>query len=167
MGTSKSVDQFTAKMAKAGANITRERRAIVTDGALASKDTVVEAAKRATGGSMRLSNVGRNGSRLGARYDLKGRANPTALVKATGAWQIRDSSLSGGPTSAHTIPKAVGPRGRARKRLLLPDGSIRRRVEHPGSDRADYFAQAQLKMTRTVPTIMATRTVRTVLSAFH
>lgn len=166
MGTSKSVDQFTAKLAKAGANITKERRAIVMDGALASKDTVIEAARKATGGSMRLSNVGRNGSRLGARFDLKGRANPTALVKATGAWQIRDSSLSGGPTADHEIPRP-NRRGQRKALMLVPGETWRRRVHHSGSDRGDYFAAAQLKMTRTVPTIMATRTVRTVLSAFH
>lgn len=52
-----------------------------------------------SGGDSALSNVGRRGgARVGARYDMKGTTNPTALIYATGPLHLLDN-----PTRAHLI----------------------------------------------------------------
>ena len=75
---------------------------------------VVTTAARASiaagsGGDSYLSNVG-SGARVGARYDIKGTQNPTALIRATGPLHLLDN-----PTSPHRIT-AKQRRGRRRNR---------------------------------------------------
>lgn len=53
----------------------------------------------ATGGSMRLSGVGRKGARVGARFQMEGGlGEPAALIKATGPLQLIERD-----TAAHSI----------------------------------------------------------------
>lgn len=80
--------------------------------------------------SGRLRGVGKSGSKVGVRYDLKG--DGRAEVKATG----KGFQLIERDTKAHPI----GPKkARARKQtgrgggVKLPDGSVRRTVKHPGT----------------------------------
>lgn len=98
-----------------------------------------------SGGDNILSNVGR-GAKVGARYDVKGVQNPSALVRATGPLHLLDW-----PTSPHQITSKVK-KGRSRasrgafynalfggeggfanvKPMRTPYGP-RYRVSHPGT----------------------------------
>lgn len=98
-----------------------------------------------SGGDNRLSNVGR-GARVGARYDVRGTQNPTALVYATGPLHLLDN-----PTRPHQItPKVKKGRSRASRaafynaifggeggfgsaRPLRTPYGPRYRVQHPGT----------------------------------
>lgn len=97
--------------------------------------------------SRRLRNVGKAGARLGVTYDIKGAGNPTALIRATGPWQLGVES----PTKAHVIqPRGVGGSRAARSStsalfdgkpfgspsLLFNDGEHRHGVFHPGTTSA-------------------------------
>jgi hypothetical protein len=71
---------------------------------------LVRAEIRAATGDMRLSGVGRKGARVGAKYDVMGTRNPTALIKATGPMQLIERNTS---------PHGIQPRGyRVSKRWL-------------------------------------------------
>ena len=76
-------------------------------------------------GDGRLSGVGKKGAKVGARYDVKGSTNPTALITATGPMQLIERD-----TKAHTIPK---PRRRGRKRYAVIDGHAYASAQHPGT----------------------------------
>lgn len=76
-------------------------------------------------GDMRLSGVGRRGAKVGAKFDIKGTTNPTALITATGPLHFIERD-----TAPHTIPRT---RRRGRKRYVAFDGGVYSRVEHPGT----------------------------------
>ena len=85
----------------------------------------------ATGGDSRLSGVGRRGARVGARFDVKGTRNPTALVRATGPQHLLEHD-----TKTHTITPRKRRRGKAkgaRGALRLADGEFRASAMHPGT----------------------------------
>lgn len=113
---------------------------------------VVTTAARASiaagsGGDSALSNVGRGGAKVGARFDVKGTQNATALIRGTGPLHLLDN-----PTGPHVIvPKGLR-KGRSKssrgafynalfgggsgfgaaKPLRTPYGP-RYRVQHPGT----------------------------------
>ena len=102
--------------------------------------------RTATGGDMRLSGVGRRGARLGVRYDVKGRINPSALIRVTGPYHLAEHD-----TSAHDIPRA----NRRRKKILkFPDGGYARTARHPGSRGRQPFARAVAATRGDVPRII-------------
>lgn len=78
---------------------------------------------RAVSGDMRLSGVGRRGARIGARYDVKGTSNPTALIRATGPVHLIERRTGG-----HDI----APRSKKRRAVSF-NGIARRHVHHPGT----------------------------------
>lgn len=83
--------------------------AAVNKGALAAKNAINAQLGRKIP-SRRLRNVGKNGSKLSVRYDVRGEKNPTALVRAIGPWQIIEDG-----TKPHIIlPKSVGKGGRGK-----------------------------------------------------
>jgi hypothetical protein len=110
-----------------------------------------------SGGDSALSNVGRRGggARVGARYDIKGTDNVTALVRATGPLHLLDN-----PTAPHRISARVA-KGRSRasraafynaifgggsgygtaKPLRTPYGP-RYSVQHPGTKGKRTFWRA-------------------------
>jgi hypothetical protein len=82
--------------------------------------------RTATGGDMKMSGVGKNGAKIGARYGVKGKVNPTGRITATGkAFPLLDRD-----TDPHAIPK---PRRRRKKVLRFADGNFRASVRHPGT----------------------------------
>jgi len=81
---------------------------------------------RSATGDMRLSGVGKRGARVGAKFDIKGSTNPTALITATGPMQLIERD-----TSPHRIPRARG--GRARRRYVVVDGHPYASANHPGT----------------------------------
>ena len=103
--------------------------------------------RSATGGDNRLSGVGARGARVGARYDVKGTSNPTAIIRATGPLHIIE----------HTMPPhQITPRGRRRakrgnrflsgaKVLHMSNGGYAASAEHPGSPAKKPFERGYLK----------------------
>jgi hypothetical protein len=80
---------------------------------------------RAATGDNRLSGVGRRGARVGAKYDVSGGTNPTAVIRATGPLHLIDRD---------TDPHTIAPRKRrGAKALRLANGSFAASVRHPGT----------------------------------
>ena len=94
---------------------------------------------RAVTGDMRLSGVGRRGARVGARYDVKGTVNPTAIIMATGPLHFVEH-----PTESHDIAPRRRKKGK-KGALRLRDGSYARRVLHPGTQPSRPFERGYMK----------------------
>lgn len=126
----------------------------IRQGALAVT-TAIRAEIRADTGDMRLSGVGRRGARVGARFDVKGTVNPTAIVTATGPLHLIERS---------TQPHPITPRGRrvskrwqnaaakgkadpskpiylAGAKALHFDGRFSMSAQHPGTGAKRPFAR--------------------------
>jgi hypothetical protein len=98
--TPQGLGEFAIKAAAfANVGVPAANRAAVNAAALLAKQAAEASIRAGSGGDMVLSNVGRSketrgaGSRakVGARYDIKGVKNPTALVYATGPLHILDN----------------------------------------------------------------------------
>ena len=102
-----SVADLAKGLSKAATAIGTSQTAAVSSGALKAKRAIEGTRDKATGGDGRLSGVGRRGAKLGVRYDVKDGAKPTAVVKATGPWQLieRDTKSAG----------VIRPKGRRRR----------------------------------------------------
>lgn len=84
----------------------RANRDAVSRAALTIKGSVMTQIARTTGGSMKLSGVGKKGSKVGVRYNVRGYyGNVTAIVSATGALHLLERD-----TKAHEIPRGFGSR---------------------------------------------------------
>lgn len=120
-GGALTLGQFAVKMATFTAELSPAMTAATGKAALRVTSSVRDVTRADSGGDMRLSGVGRRGARVGARYDVKGRANPVALVRATGPM--------------HLLERGAGPhmiRARRGRFLSTPYGP-RRSVHHPGA----------------------------------
>ena len=122
MGTV-TLAQFSAQLAALPNAIRAAQRQAVSKGALAITQDIRAQISAATGGSNRLTGVGRRGARVGARYDVKGSVNPTALIRATGPMHLLERGRRGG--------YEVRPRGRRKRAALRFDGQYAA-VTHPG-----------------------------------
>jgi hypothetical protein len=102
--------------------------------------------RSASGGDNRLSGVGKRGARVGAKYDVKGTVNPTAIIKAIGPLHFLEHD-----TSPHEIrPRALRGRG-SRKRftgnraLKFKNGLFAASAQHPGTGAKRPFEKGYLK----------------------
>jgi hypothetical protein len=76
--------------------------------ALAAKMAVLAQLGPATGGDLKLSGVGKKGAQVGVRYGVLASGNPSALVRATGPFQLIERDTKAGPR----------PRNRVRRNAL-------------------------------------------------
>lgn len=91
MGTSKSPAELAAKLAKAGVVVEGQNRPAVEASAMAYKVALLETGRRDSGGDLRLSRWGRNGTKLNAGYDVRGRGAVVSAVvepRPKGAWKV-------------------------------------------------------------------------------
>lgn len=125
------------RLTSAGLQLSRVQRPAVDKAALVLV-TAGRAGIKSMAPSGRMSNVGRSGSKVGARYDVKGTNNPSALMRATGSVHLLERK-----TKAHPIaPKARRARG-GRATIRFADGSFRRGpVSHPGTSGKHGFGRA-------------------------
>lgn len=89
-------------------------------------------------GDGRMSGVGRNGAKVGARYDVaKGTgADVSGKVSKTGPVH-----LLANPTKAHAIPRQ---RARGRRRVLaIPGIGVRASANHPGTKGKDTWGRGR------------------------
>jgi hypothetical protein len=117
----KSAADVAKRMQQVGEAARKAQNISVTRAAMAMK--VVHLAGLAQDvPSGRLRNVGKGGAKVGVRYKLHGTsASPTAIVEATGPWQIINN-----PAVAHVIvPKK-------KKALHFGSSLFRASVQHPG-----------------------------------
>ena len=93
-----------------------------------------------------MSGVGKRGAKLGASFDVRGGANPTGYVRATGPWQLIEND-----TKARRIPKISGKRARKRNVLKIPGVGFRASANHPGTKGKRPWAKAMPLAAKTVP----------------
>lgn len=142
---------ISKRMGKLEREVRGAQRAAVNRASLELKKATEAEIKRIAP-SMRMSGVGRKrgGARVGVRYDIKGKDNPTSIVKAYGPLHLLERD-----TKAHPIfVRAETARGRGSARinlerrlgqafggvgayrfgvLKLAEGVFRRIVQHPGT----------------------------------
>jgi hypothetical protein len=111
----------------------------VQKGALLVTRAIRAEIREATGGDNRLSGVGRRGARVGARYDVKGQVNPTAIVYATGPLHLIEHD-----TEPHDIQARNRRRG-GTSTMRFADGRFSRTAEHPGTTGSRPFEKGYLK----------------------
>lgn len=139
MGTSKSSKQLVTKITKAQKELT-SNAAAMNKVAFAAKTILLGELGSAVGSDLKLSGVGKSGVKLGVRYDVKGRTNATALLKATGPWQLIERD---------TKPHTIRPRSRRRKagkKALAINGEVRASAQHPGTRGKEPWAKGRRKV---------------------
>lgn len=123
MGVSYSAAQAANKLRSFAGDLDKLSDQGLSAAALEFTGAVRRAYKGRTGGDGRLSGVGRNGARVGARFDKRG---GNMVVRATGP-----AHLIEGDTKAHRItPKK---RRASRKRAIATPYGPRSSVQHPGT----------------------------------
>lgn len=101
------------RLGRVSSEMQRAQRTSVGSGSLALRRSV-EHERNRVAPSGRLRNVGRSGAKLGVRYDIKGTRNPTALIRATGPWQIIENNTSPHVIVAKRLGRGQGRTSRAR-----------------------------------------------------
>lgn len=141
-----SVDQLGPDIARImgniGTSVERGRVGTVGKAALGAKK-VHESSIRAIVGDMHMSGVGKSGSRVGVRYDMRTSAGgASAVIKATGPLHLIERNTAG-----RVIRSRHGGRGRPRRGFIGPVGTsggqravlnipgigYRRSARHPGT----------------------------------
>lgn len=118
MGRSSSPADLTRKIRQAGGAINGAARDGVFKSALLVKASVMSELR-----TTRLSGVGKRGAKVGVRFNVRGRTNPTVLIGATGPFHLIERD-----TRAHTItPK------RKRRAIVIPGVGPRAYAKHPGT----------------------------------
>lgn len=130
-----TVAQFAARTLRAPFILRETERKMVQAAALSVTTAVRAEIASATHGTNRLSGVGRRGAKVGVGYDMKGSANPTALVRARGPLHLIESN-----TAAHPIrPRKRGKRVLANQASGF--GPVASVANHPGTTGKHPFAK--------------------------
>lgn len=115
-------------MVRLGVEVTKAERTSVGQAALKAKTIHVGFLRQATGGDLRMSGVGRNGTRVNARYDTTRAGN--AVVYARGPVHLLER-----PSKPHEIIVRSKQRRRrsysGAKALGVPGRPVAK-VQHPG-----------------------------------
>jgi hypothetical protein len=111
MGTSRSVDELAKKMVAAGTGLVRNNGDAVAAMANGYKNAVLDQARKDSGGDLKLSRWGKNGTKLNAGYDVKGGAQASALLRPrpAGPWRV----LEDGARPHLIVPGLTRRQGRA------------------------------------------------------
>lgn len=139
MPQTQTFGQFAVKMATFAAELQPMMTTATAKAALLVTNSVRDQTRADSGGDMRLSGVGRRGARVGARYDVRGGRNPTALVRATGPMQLLEL-----PTRPHLIRPQ-------RKRAILTPGGARAYAHHPGTSGKRTWSRGVNRVVGDVP----------------
>lgn len=126
---------LSARLQSGGKGITRANRVGVEKACLAGK-TVMLAGLRAAGASGALRGVGRSGSKVGVRYDVKGFQNPVGIISYRGQVHLLNN-----PTRAHEIR----PRSRGGRMAISPKGSpwTKAVAQHPGTSGKKFHEKSE------------------------
>lgn len=168
---SRTLAELSAKLDGVAKSIPDMERVAANESALLVKTVALAHLGQAIGGDLTMSGAGR-GAKLGVRYDVgkKGQAETTAVVKATGPWQLVETR-----NRPHLIgPKGVrvsGRRGTRKSRLAavdtgtatyargdvlrFVDGTFRRWAAHPGTRGKYPWRNAVAEVAPKVPDVWA------------
>ena len=155
-----NVGDLTAAFAKAAIAVGAAQTAAIGRAALTSKRTIEGTRDRATGGDGRLSGVGKRGAKLGVRYDLKDGPRPSAVVRATGPWQLieRDTKSAGvirprrnrqGRRRRSSGPQALASGGFGPFSKIVDKGTTGKHPFEKGAKKAAPQATKQMRATVT------------------
>jgi hypothetical protein len=111
MGTSKSVDELVKKVFAGGASVVKNNPDAVAASANAYKGAVLAQGRKDSGGDLKLSRWGKNGTKLNAGYELKGGVQASALLRPrpAGPWRV----LEDGARPHLIVPGLTRRQGRA------------------------------------------------------
>ena len=142
---SSSVDDLADRLVPGGREITRANRVGVEKACLAGKNVMLSAMV-ASLGSNRLSGVGKNGARVGVRYDVRGYQNPVGIIRYTGPAHLVNSGTRPHkiePRSRQTT--AAGNRRRGSAKALSPAGNpwAAASADHPGTKGKKFAEKAE------------------------
>lgn len=161
----RAFDKLTGSVAQTVPELRTAQGRGVQKAALEAK-TIINTEIRKVTGDMRLSGVGKRGARVGARYDIKGSTNPTALIRALGPIQLieRDTKphlivprasfvTRGGVRVRQGRRSAAGRRLRGGRTALLIGGNLRASAEHPGTKGQHPFQRGAQRAAKVTPQI--------------
>lgn len=168
MGYSTSFEQLANKFGTVKADLGKVTQGATVAAAQAAKEVFLTSAAAATGGDLRLSQVGRNGAKLGVNYKIIGKGlDASARIRATGPWHLVEYRL--GP-HVITSKRAGGSRrsrarrfeegaagegiGGGRHAMLRTPYGPRPFVIHPGTSHpAKPWTRAVPIVSRTTPVV--------------
>lgn len=156
MGTSRDARELAGKMAKAANELSTNAPA-VGKLAMVAKGIMVASIGSAIGPDMKMSGVGKSGAKVGVRYDVKGRKNATALLRAVGPLHLVERGTKPHRIEPRTDPGAVTV-GRHRDKHGRQKYAAY--IVHPGMHGKYPWAKGELKVRRAIPPIAA-RTLMT------
>ncbi len=150
MGQSGSIEQLNVKLAKAANEISKRKKKAVTAAALSAKDIYEEAAARKGLVAGRSELLGRRWRGFG--FNVRGRQNPSAIVRSKGPAWLHDS-----PTKRHRITARKSPSGMGNKRrrkgakALGFGGRHADNLWHPGTSGARWSKPAKKLIKKNAP----------------
>lgn len=192
MGTSRNAAELGAKFAAAGAAIAAANRVAVQRSALAAKQTFHgHAVGRGVPPQGFTARGTRKPLRWGVRYDVRGRANATSLVRVYGAppvivergsyrkpsgWPIVAKKGNARLRRATRVAQALGALAGATSAVSVDGSQARgllrtpfhpvRTVQHPPLPRRPWWAAAKTQVVRQTPGIAAATYRRALISKF-
>lgn len=160
----RAFDRMTTSVARTVPELKTAQGRGVQKAALETKNLINTEIRKVTG-DMRMSGVGKRGAKVGARYDIKGSTNPTALVTAIGPIHLIERSVSphlilpraslvalGGKRVRRGRRAASGRRLRGGRAALAFGGGVYANAEHPGVRRSSGpFARGAAKAAKVTP----------------
>jgi hypothetical protein len=129
---------ISARMTKLATAIQAGNRETLTAALKVAKAEHVKVIDADSGGDGRLSRMGRNGAKVGARYDIVNStgADVSGKVGKTGPLHILAN-----PTKPHQIPRQ---RARGRRRyVVIPGVGVRSSAQHPGTKGKNTWARGR------------------------
>lgn len=140
MGRASSPAVLARKLRQAGGAVDGAARDGVFKSALVVKTSVLGELR-----VRRLSGVGRRGARVGVRFDVRGKTNPTALIRATGPVHLIERD---------TRPHKIAPRGKKAKVLSIPGVGPRASAKHPGTKGKHPWERGVGRVIHRIPAVL-------------
>lgn len=149
----RAFDRMTTSVARTVPELKTAQGRGVQKAALETKNLINTEIRKVTG-DMRMSGVGKRGAKVGARYDIKGSTNPTALVTAIGPIHLIERSVSPHLITPRSKQRTAKGRRRRGRKALAFNGGVYASAFHPGVRRSSGpFAKGAEKAAKVTPQI--------------
>lgn len=168
MGTSRTVGEFVGKLARIPGSFQEAQRQAAPKVGMVGKRILLDQAQQ-DNGSLKFRNAGKNGSKLGAGYDVRDAGGKKLIeVKPRGwVWAILQggakphvitSKYAGGSRKSRQQRVEGGQRlqrggGRGGRAVLRTPAGYRRWVKHPGVKPKRTFTKARDRFFKEAPSI--------------
>ncbi len=153
MGQSNSVAELNVKLAKAAEQIVKRQKKAVTAAALSAKDIYEDAAARKGLVARRSKLVGKTWGGFG--FNVRGRKNPSAIVRSRGPAWLHDSDTQDHRITARKSPTGLGGsrRRKGAKALAFGGRFADHNVRHPGTRGKRWSKAARKRIEKTTPEV--------------